>query len=87
MHEAALMAGLMRRINELTAAEGGQRVLAVSVRLGALSHMSGSHFAEHFSRLAAGTPAEGARLDITVCDDVDDPDAQHILLERIEVEG
>ena len=86
MHEASLMAGLMRRIDEVALADGAKRVLAVSVRLGALSHLSAEHFAGHFVEAARGTVAEDARLDITVADDPHDPHAQDILLETVEVE-
>lgn len=86
MHEASLMTNLMRRIDEVAKAEGAQRVLGVSVSLGALSHMSAEHFIEHFERAAVGTIAEGARLDVTVSDDLHHADAQDLLLERVAVE-
>jgi len=87
MHEASLMAGLMRRINEIAEAEQANRVTGVSVWLGALSHMTESHFAEHFAEASAGTRAEGARLDVTLSTDINHPSAQDVLLESIEVEA
>ena len=48
MHEASLMKNLMRRLDEIASAENAKRITGVSVWLGALSHMSASHFAEHF---------------------------------------
>jgi hydrogenase nickel incorporation protein HypA/HybF len=87
MHEASLMADLMHRIEELARAENGQRVVGVSVWLGALSHMSESHFVEHFERAAAGTLAEGAQLDVTVSTDTGHTNAQDLVLESIEVEA
>lgn len=87
MHEASLMADLMRRIDEIASAGGARRVTCVGVRLGALSHMSAEHFAEHFERAAAGTLAEGARLAITQSDDPNDPTAADILLESVEIES
>ena len=86
MHEASLMAHLMRRIDEIATAERARRVVGLSVWLGALSHLSAEHFAEHFEQAAAGTIAEGARLDVTVSDDLHDADAQEIVLENVEVE-
>jgi hydrogenase nickel incorporation protein HypA/HybF len=86
MHEASLMANLMRRINEIAWAEGARRVVGVSVCLGALSHMSAEHFTEHFELAAAGTIAEGARLDIVVSTDPRHANAQDLMLEKIEVE-
>ena len=53
MHEASLMANLMDRIHEIAREEKAQRVVGVSVWLGALSHMSESHFIEHFEQAAA----------------------------------
>ncbi len=87
MHEASLMANLLRRIDEVTQAEKAKRVVAVSVWLGALSHMSPEHLAEHFTEAAKGTLAEGAALHTTVSDDPEHPHAQDLLLESVEVEA
>jgi len=62
VHEHHLMNDLMRRIGRAAEAHGGERVVAVSVWLGALSHMTPDHFREHFEEAAVGTLAEGARL-------------------------
>lgn len=86
MHEASLMADLMRRIDAVARTEQATRVVGVSVWLGALSHMTPGHFAEHFAQAAAGTIAEGAALDATLSDDLDHANAQDVLLESVEVE-
>lgn len=86
MHEASLMTDLMRRIEEIARAENAQRVVGVSVWLGALSHMSEAHFVEHFERAAAGTLAEGAQLEITVSADTGHANAQDLVLESIELD-
>lgn len=86
MHEASLIADLMRRIGDLAREREAKRVVGVSVWLGALSHMSAQHFAEHFEHAAAGTIAEGAALDTTLSVDIGDPNAQHIVLKSVEVE-
>lgn len=86
MHEATLMTKLMRQIVEVAKAQHAQRVTGVSIWLGALSHFSAEHFAEHFKHASDGTLAEGARLDMTVSDDTQDPDAQGVLLESVEVQ-
>ncbi len=86
MHEASLMTNLMRRIDEIALAERARRVAGISVWLGALSHMSAEHFAAHFARAAAGTLAEGARLDIRVSSDPSHANAQDVLLENVELE-
>jgi hydrogenase nickel incorporation protein HypA/HybF len=87
MHEASLMVDLMRRIDDIAKAEGARRIVGVSIWLGALSDMSAEHFAEHFERAAAGTIAAGARLDISVSDDLGDANAQHLVLKSVAVEN
>jgi hydrogenase nickel incorporation protein HypA/HybF len=87
MHEASLMKGLMQKIGEVAANEGASGVVAVEVWLGALSHMSAAHFAEHFAQASAGTMAERARLDVTVSEDTAHPNAQDILLVSVEVQA
>jgi hydrogenase nickel incorporation protein HypA/HybF len=87
MHEASLMADLVRKIAVVAAAGGSARVARVSVWLGALSHMSADHFAEHFRHAAAGTLAEGAVLDISVSDEITHPDADHVVLRSVEMES
>lgn len=86
MHEASLMKDLMKKLEEIARAENADRIVGISVWLGALSHMSAEHFAEHFERAAEGTRAEGAKLDVTVSSDIDDAYAQEIRLESVEVE-
>lgn len=86
MHEASLMVGLMRQIEAIARQTGAHRVVGVSVWLGALSHFSEAHFAEHFETAAAGTIAEGATLDITLSDDTAHENALDVVLESIEVE-
>jgi len=85
MHEASLMKDLMRKIETVAREQNARRVLGVSVRLGALSHMSATHFREHFDVASEGTLAAGAELKIEVLTDTTDPHAQEILLESVEV--
>ena len=63
MHEHALMADLMRAVLKTAESENAKAVLGISVWLGALSHMTPAHFAEHFEAAAAGTIAEGAAIE------------------------
>ena len=86
MHEHGLMKGLMRQILATAAKEKAQRVTGVSVRLGALSHMTPGHFGEHFEQAAAGTIAHGAALDIAASEDIHDPNATDVVLTAVEVE-
>jgi hydrogenase nickel incorporation protein HypA/HybF len=87
MHEHGLINDLMRRIARVAEAEKAERVVGISVWLGALSHMSPDHFREHFNRASAGSLADGARLDITTSDDIHDSAAADVLLKGIEVES
>jgi hydrogenase nickel incorporation protein HypA/HybF len=80
------MENLMRRIAEIAEAEQARRVIGISIRLGALSHFSALHFAEHFERASNGTIAEGARLNVVESDDTQDADAQEVVLKSVEVE-
>ncbi len=85
MHEMSLMRDLLRQIESLARAQDATQVVSVGLRVGALAHISPSHLREHFVDGARGSVAEGARLDIDTSDDADDPQAQSIVLTRIEV--
>ncbi|HET7214432.1 MAG TPA: hydrogenase/urease maturation nickel metallochaperone HypA [Terriglobia bacterium] len=85
MHEASLMKDLMRKIEAVAQEQKAKQVVGISVRLGALSHMSANHFREHFAVASHGTIAEGAELNITVLTDLDDAHAQEIVLESVEI--
>ncbi len=85
MHEASLMRGLLRKVLEIAAEQDARRVVALEVRLGALSHMSAAHFQEHFDVAAAGTIAAGARIDAVEETDLSSPTAVDVVLESVEV--
>ena len=86
MHETALVKNLIHKLQRVCAEEKAERVVEVSVWLGALCHMSPDHFTEHFLQEAAGTCAERARLQIKASDDINDPNAQDVLLQSLELE-
>ncbi|PIP74139.1 MAG: hydrogenase nickel incorporation protein HypA [Nitrospinae bacterium CG22_combo_CG10-13_8_21_14_all_47_10] len=86
MHEQSLMADLMRKINSVGKEQQSNKVTRVKVRLGALSHISADHFREHFVLAAQGSCAEEAELDIEVLTDLNDPHAQDIMLDSVELE-
>ena len=85
MHEFSLIADLFRKIESIAREAGSSRVTSVSVRLGALSHISPGHFREHFEQAARGTLAEGARLEIDASTDTGEPHAQDILLKSVDL--
>jgi len=85
MHEFSLMADLLKKIEKTARDSGSKKVVAVKVKLGALSHITPEHFAEHFEEAVRGTVAEGARLNVEQMTDTNSPTAQDVLLDSIEV--
>jgi hydrogenase nickel incorporation protein HypA/HybF len=85
VHEKALMDDLVHEIERVAAEQGGGRVVAVRVHLGALSHFTVEHFREHFVDATRGTVAEGARVDAELGVEIDDPRAQGVVLESVEL--
>ena len=85
MHELSLIADLMQKVESIAAGEKAAKVLAVNVKLGALAHISPGHFRDHFARAARGTIAQDARLFVELSEDVQDPQAQEIVLESVTV--
>lgn len=85
MHEKALMDDLIRKLESTAQAEGGERVVRIRVRLGALSHFTPEHFREHFDDASRGTIAEGAEVDAELSGEPTDPDAQSVVLEEVEL--
>jgi hydrogenase nickel incorporation protein HypA/HybF len=86
MHETALVRDVVRRIEDLARSTGARRVTGAKVWLGALSHLSAEHFREHFAIESRGSLAAGTMLDIEVSDDPDDPHAQHVRLESVNLD-
>lgn len=86
MHEASLIKNLIKQIEKIATEEKASRVTQVSVRLGALSHFTKEHFQEHFDEARKGTVAENAQLEAVLLTDLNDPQAQNVILESIEIE-
>ena len=87
MHEASLIRDLISKIEETAQNNQAKRVTVVRIKLGALAHCSPEHFREHYDQAAQGTIAENAELEIEQLQDtVDDPNAQEIVLDSIEIE-
>jgi len=85
MHEFSLIKDLIQKIISIAHEQRASKVVAVTVKLGALSCISPGHFREHFNHATRGTVAEEARLNINIVNDMNDPTAQEVLLENIEV--
>jgi hydrogenase nickel incorporation protein HypA/HybF len=86
MHETALVRDVVHRIEDLARSTGSRRVTGAKVWLGALSHLSAEHFREHFALEARDTLAAVAVLEIEVSADPDDPHAQHVRLESVDLD-
>jgi len=86
MHEMSLFKGLLNKIEAVSRENEGKNIVKLKVKLGALAHISHSHFREHFDLLSQGTAAEGAVLEIEQDQDQNDPLAQEIILESVEME-
>ncbi|WOX05627.1 hydrogenase/urease maturation nickel metallochaperone HypA [Microbulbifer pacificus] len=85
MHEQSLINNLLDKIQRLAATEDG-RLIAATLRLGVLAHISAEHLREHFEQATAGTSLEGLRLHIEEQPDIHHPEAQDIILDSLEFE-
>lgn len=82
-HELSLMTDLVQKVESVAAQEGAAGVTSISVRLGALSHLSPEHFREHWEHAVLGTVAEGAEIAIETASDPADPHAEQVLLQSV----
>ena len=87
MHEEALLRDLLRKIGEVARREGAGRVTGLTVRVGALAHLTDAQFLARFPEAARGSVAEGARIRIEHASDLSDPRAQGIVLVSVQVDG
>jgi len=86
VHETGIVRNLIRQLEQAAIERGASGISAVSVRLGALSPFSPTHFREHFDEEARGTFVEHATLSILSSEDVSDPHAQDVMIESISLE-
>ena len=86
MHEFSLIQNLMKKLELISESHEGKKLVGVKVKLGAFSHISAEHFREHFVHAARGTTAEDAELEVEESKDEQDPHAQDIILESVQVE-
>jgi hydrogenase nickel incorporation protein HypA/HybF len=80
------MTELIAKIDEVARSADAERVTKVTVRLGALSHLTPEHFAEHFVDASRDTMAEGAEVEAVFDGNIGGPDAAGVVLESVEVE-
>jgi hydrogenase nickel incorporation protein HypA/HybF len=86
VHEWSLLADLMRQLQRIAQEQQPGRITSVTLRLGALAHISPERLGAHFAQAARGTALEGLRLQIEILTDVCDPQAQAIVLDSVRVE-
>ncbi|AKJ68448.1 hypothetical protein PATSB16_24810 [Pandoraea thiooxydans] len=86
MHETGIAKDLVERLTVAAAQADALGIKQVCVWLGALSQFSPEHFREHFEEAARGTLAEHASLQIVTSHDPLDPNAQHVVLQSLELE-
>ncbi|MBC8345882.1 MAG: hydrogenase maturation nickel metallochaperone HypA [Candidatus Marinimicrobia bacterium] len=87
MHELTLLNDLLKKVREIAVQEKAKKVKSVSIWLGAMSHISASHFKEHFDLATKDSDLEGVPLNIETSDDAFHPQAQDILLRSVDVES
>ena len=88
MHEASLIRDLTKKVNEVAINnQKNGKIVSIKVKLGALSHISASHFKDHFEQETRGTFLEGTNIAIEELHDPYDPLAQEIILESVEFEA
>jgi hydrogenase nickel incorporation protein HypA/HybF len=56
MHELSLMADLMRKLDTISRAQHPAQIVDVTIKFGALAHVSAQHLREHFVQTCRATP-------------------------------
>jgi hydrogenase nickel incorporation protein HypA/HybF len=87
MHESTLMDNLIKEIERIAREFNADRVISVTLQIGAISSISSEHLREHFNLAVKDTVIEHAALEIITRDDIRDPHAQDILLTGVELDG
>jgi Zn finger protein HypA/HybF involved in hydrogenase expression len=85
MHEAGLMRGLIKQLDELARVHGCDRIAAVKLSIRESGGYSAEHFKEHFCAVSGGSCAQDAALDIDVTTDELHIGAPQITIVSIEV--
>ena len=85
MHEAGLVRDLVRKADAVVTAEDADRATSITVRIGALSHLSAEHLRSHFDSASRDTALEGADLVVEIDEDPSAADAMVLVLVAVEV--
>ncbi|MCE5228589.1 hydrogenase maturation nickel metallochaperone HypA [bacterium] len=87
MSESGIMHNLMRQIEEKARDREAERVVRVTLRVGALADVTEPRLRERFAIEARDTLAEDAVLTIIQESNPSQPHAKEVRLERIDVDG
>jgi hydrogenase nickel incorporation protein HypA/HybF len=87
MHELSLITDLIRKLAAIAYEQDPAKIIGVTIKLGALAHVSVPHLRAHLVQACRGTALESARLVIDIGTDLTDLHAQDIWLDRVEVKG
>lgn len=84
MRETSIVTNLLREVEAMAADQDAERVVAVTVRLGARAGITPARLRERFIEAARDSLAEDATLEIIAESNPSAPTAEHIRLEGIE---
>jgi len=91
MHEQRIVMDLIRRAGEVASEHHVDRLAAVTVRVGALSHVPAEAVAAGLRRRSPGTPLESARIEVISgpggAAALADVHAADVILQSVEIEG
>ncbi|HSM01653.1 MAG TPA: hydrogenase/urease maturation nickel metallochaperone HypA [Acidimicrobiia bacterium] len=91
MHEQRVVVDLIRKATEVAAGHHAERLSAVTIRVGALSHVPPASIAGGIRQHARGTPLELARIDVITgpggAAALADEHATDVILQSVEIEG
>ena len=91
MHEQRVVTDLIRRAGEVAAEHHVDRLVAVTVRVGAMSHVPPEAIATGLRQRSPGTPLESARIEVISgpggAAALADEHAEDVILQSVEIEG
>lgn len=85
MHESALVRKLIAQVERVRTEHAGAVITSVTVEIGALTGMSQAHLRETFEALKSGTALEQSHLYVDVAVELDNENAQAVLLKSVEM--
>ena len=85
MHESSLIKDIIQKISLIAIEHHANKIISVTVRIGALSHINPDIFREHFKHASCGTIAEGAQINIEILSDTNEQLSQEVVIDNIEI--